>query len=40
MTVARDPYDLADWRPLEPRPGRLHPTNPTFLKEVSTGEGS
>ncbi len=40
MTIARVPDDLADWRPPAPRPGRLHPTNPTFLKEVSTGEGS
>jgi hypothetical protein len=39
MTVARHPYDLAAGPP-EPGPSRLHPTNPTFLKEVSTGEGS
>ena len=39
MTIARDPYDLAAGSP-EPGPGRLHTTNPTFLKEVSTGEGS
>ena len=39
MTIALDPYDLAAGPP-EPGPGRLHPTNPTFLKEVSTGEGS
>jgi len=32
-----DPYDLAAGPP-EPGPGRLHTTNPTFLKEVSTGK--
>ena len=39
MTIARDPHDLAAGSP-EPGPGTLHTTNPTFLKEVSTGEGS
>jgi hypothetical protein len=39
MTIALDPHDLAAG-PSEPGPGRLHTTNPTFLKEVSTGEGS
>jgi len=39
MTIALDPYDLAAGPP-EPGPGRLYFTNPTFLKEVSTGEGS
>jgi hypothetical protein len=39
MTIARDPHDLAAGSP-EPGPGRLHTTNPKFLKEVSTGEGS